>query len=166
MPHVPLNKAPGKFNVDEGPVVPEGTHLDEFGTLKKGAWYCKVGRSTGLTAGIFNGLSAQCQWSKEDRVRYNEHGEKVILVEGITKELIISTEADGATGSQQGCFCKAGDSGSGIIASNGLICGVLYGSATALCGMRPDTVCGLCMPMPDIQNWVAAKTEGVELGLP
>lgn len=95
VPHVPLNKSPGKFNVDEGSVVSEDTHLDEFGTLKKGAWYCKVGRSTGLTAGICNGLSAQCQWSKEDRVRYNEHGEQVMLAEGITKGLVISTEADG-----------------------------------------------------------------------
>lgn len=166
MPHVPPNVRPDKYHSDEGPVVPEGTHLDEFGTLRKGSWYCKVGRSTGFTAGICNGLSAQCQWPSTDRIRYDEKGNEVALKEGITKEYIISTETEAAAGREQDIFCKSGDSGSGIIASNGLICGLLYGAATGLCGMRPDTVCGLCTPMPDIQGWVAAKTGGTELGLP
>ena len=166
MPHIPPNVRPDKYHSDEGPVVPKGTHLDEFGTLRKGSWYCKVGRSTGFTAGICNGLSAQCQWPSADRIRYDEKGNEVALKEGITKEYIISTETEAAAGREQDIFCKSGDSGSGIIASNGLICGLLYGAATGLCGMRPDTVCGLCTPMPDIQGWVAAKTGGTELGLP
>lgn len=64
----------------------------------------------------------------------------------MTKEWIISTEVDEAVGKEQGSFCKAGDSGSGIISNDGLTCGLLlYGAITGLCGMRVDTVCGLCM---------------------
>lgn len=96
MPHVPLNRAPGEFNVDEGPAALGVLILTSLGLSKKGAWYCKIGRITGLTTGICNGLSAQCQWSKEDCVRYNEHGEQVMLVEDITRESIISAEVDGA----------------------------------------------------------------------
>lgn len=84
----------------------------------------------------------------------------------MTKEWIISTEVDGAVGKEQGSFCKAGDSGSGVISNDGLICGLLHGAVTALCGMRVETVCGLCMQMPDVRNWVAARTGSAELGLP
>lgn len=38
MLHVSLNVRPNKYYSDEGPVVPEGTHLDESGTLNKGSW--------------------------------------------------------------------------------------------------------------------------------
>ena len=94
MPHIPPNVRPDKYHSDEGPVVPEGTHLDEFGILHKGSWYCKVGRSTGFTTAICNGLGAQCQWPSADRIHYDEKGNEVALKEGIAKEYIINTVTD------------------------------------------------------------------------
>lgn len=53
----------------------------------------------------------------------------------MTKEWIISTEVDGAVDKEQASFRKAGDSGSGVISNDGLICGLLYGAATGLFAM-------------------------------
>jgi hypothetical protein len=84
MPDVPFFDNPDMNTLNEGPIlVPVGTHLEEFG---KGRWYCKVGRTTGFTAGLCNGLTASIQWDSPDRTRYDENGKQVVMREGITRE--------------------------------------------------------------------------------
>lgn len=158
MPHVPLADGPWTNTVSNIPVLPEGTVLDRFGALEKEEWYCKVGRSTHLTAGMCNGTSAYCNWPVDSRRRYDGTGQSVSISDGITEEWVITSECLGSGGKKQGDFCERGDSGSGIIHRTGKICGLLYGSAGGLCGHSISQRSGLCSTMTDVRKWIEWKT--------
>lgn len=114
MPGIPLSEHPVKFGLGYN-TADEGTVLKQFGTIEEGRWYCKVGRTTGLTAGVCSGLYAYCQWAAEDRVWFDERGQEVETRKGITEEWVILAEVEGVNGRVQEAFYRRGDSGSGII---------------------------------------------------
>lgn len=70
MPRVPTSEMPAKHVKGTVNILDEGCTLDEFGALDKGKYYLKVGRSTGLTAGVYNGNPGHVQmaWWKQNPV--------------------------------------------------------------------------------------------------
>lgn len=135
-----------------------GDVIHDFGDLIKDHWYCKSGRTTGVTTGTCNGISTYCNWPEDTPIRYAGDGKEASIQNGITEEWVITSESRSGTGWTQGLFCLAGDSGSGIINRRGQICGLLYGSAWGLCGNSPNQISGLCSTMSDIRRWIKEKT--------
>jgi hypothetical protein len=158
MPFIPPVHRANRYETGQVSVVNEGTVLEKFGKLEPHKWFCKTGRTTGITSGVCIGLHAQIPWDESRRTRFNARGESIKTTEGVTREWIIISETKTSRGTEQGQFCSSGDSGSSIISNDGLVCGLLYGEATALAGMRSDSSCGLCMTMPDVLHWVQEKT--------
>jgi hypothetical protein len=76
---------PWLYDPDLGIPVPEGAPLSEFGDLEKDQYYLKIGRSTGVTAGICHGALACCNWKGKDRVRYQHDGQQVELSSNVTE---------------------------------------------------------------------------------
>ncbi|KAL4908779.1 hypothetical protein BDW74DRAFT_174011 [Aspergillus multicolor] len=146
----------------------EGDPLDQFGPLVKNSWYCKSGITTGVTGGICNGVSTDCQWPKEKRQRYSKDGKTAqYITDGITEEWVVTSEMAGAGGRRQTAFSLEGDSGSGIIDREGRICGLLYGGAKGLCGYSDNHISGLCSSMDDVRRWIEQRMgPGATLELP
>ncbi|KAL3468104.1 hypothetical protein BJX64DRAFT_282988 [Aspergillus heterothallicus] len=169
MPHIPPAYAPFDPQTDKKRVKDRepGQLLDVLGPLSKDQWYCKSGRTTGLTAGICNGVSTYCNWPAASRERFSKDGkERVRIEDGVTEEWVITMEEIGRDGKTQGIFLKEGDSGAGIINRYGDICGLAYGGAIALCGHTFDQASGLCSSIDDIKRWIEEKVPGSTLGLP
>lgn len=61
-----------------------------FGVLTAGEWYYKVGKATGLTAGICNGTRVSCHWNNRDRQRFDFLGNKVIVSLEVTEHVVIN----------------------------------------------------------------------------
>jgi hypothetical protein len=169
MPQIPAMYAPYNPANDQGreEFRKEGQILDEFGSFEINEWYCKTGRTTGLTAGILNGITTHVNWPAASRERYTKDGkDRARLEEGVTEEWVITTESVGPGAKTQGTFIEEGDSGSGIIDRQGRICGLAYGGANALCGHREDQISGICASIFDIKRWIEEKVPGSTLGLP
>lgn len=129
-----------------------------FGEIKKNGWYFKQGRTSNVTAGICNGTEAEINRSGQG-IRYDEEGKAYTLREKSTRELIIlSYDKDHQESEIQVPFSKPGDSGSFVINELGMVCGLLYGEHTGLCGNRYDHGAGLVMSMTDVCSSVALKT--------
>ncbi|KAL4912466.1 hypothetical protein BDW62DRAFT_194442 [Aspergillus aurantiobrunneus] len=168
MPYIPIADRPfdASDNSRGEPLLKEGHILDDFGSLGKGDWYCKTGRTTQLKTGICNGVSTYCNWSPANRQRFSKDGARLQQIEdGITEEWIITTEYVGPWGKKQGAFCVEGDSGAGIIDAEGRICGLLYGEAGVLCGHQRDQVSGLCSSIDNVKKWIE-KMAPATLSLP
>lgn len=131
---VPPDQMPWLYASDLGLPVPEGTPLTEFGNLEEGNFYFKMGRSTGVTAGICNGALACCNWEGKDCVRFQHDGQQVNLSSNVTEEFVIVNNKQGAAEHQQTSFAESGDSGSFVINNSGQVCGLLYGATSGLYG--------------------------------
>lgn len=66
---VPNKHQPQHYDPDLGLPLPAGHALTEFGTLEKGGYYVKLGRSTGVTGDICHGTPACCHLVGRNRVR-------------------------------------------------------------------------------------------------
>lgn len=131
---VPPDQMPWLYSSDLGFPVPEGTPLTEFGNLKEGNFYLKMGRTTGVTAGICNGTLACCNWEGKERVRFQHDGQQVKLSSNVTEEFVIVNKKRGTAEHQQKSYAEKGDSGSFVINNSGQICGLLYGATSGLYG--------------------------------
>ncbi|KAL2832911.1 hypothetical protein BDW59DRAFT_138886, partial [Aspergillus cavernicola] len=169
MPSVPLSDQPLNPHNDREILMvhSEGDRLLEFGSLEKGVWYCKSGRSSEVTGGICDGVSMYCNWATDARQRWKKDGsERAMIEDGITEEFVITKENLGPSGRTQGSFCRGGDSGSAIVDDSGRVCGLLYGGATSLCGHRDDQTSGVCSDILHVKRWVEEKVPGATLSLP
>ncbi|KAN0079695.1 hypothetical protein V8E54_004909 [Elaphomyces granulatus] len=132
-----------------------GLLLDQFGELRKGDYFLKVGRSTEVTAGICNGALAYCNWDDTgDRVRYDAHGNAVMDLMGCTGEFVILDKKRWLATYEQASFCEPGDSSSFIINARRDMCGFcgLPGNRT----LYPES--GLATSMPDILESIRSRS--------
>lgn len=137
----------------------------EFGSMIKGNWYLKKGRTSGITAGICNGTEVEINRTGQSD-RYTETGEKCKLGQQTTRELIILSYENPGKNSLldlekvQAAFSMKGDSGAFVVDSMGIICGLLYGQHDNLCGEanRNDVGAGLVTSMTDVLSSIAKKT--------
>ena len=143
-----------KDDDDSNVIFPLGQVATEFGEMKKGNYYLKRGRSTGLTVGRCNGIEADIQ---SQGFRYTEDGKLYELGKHTTREFIVlSFEAIFNGDSKQTGFSQPGDSGALVVDVDGQVCGLLYGEHTGLCGNRHDIGAGLVTWFEAIQASVAA----------
>lgn len=83
---VPEEHQPWQYDPNLGEPLPQGTPLKDFGTLEKGGYYMKRGRSTGVTAGICHGTAVCCNWTgKEDSLRYDHSGKQIEVSRTVTE---------------------------------------------------------------------------------
>lgn len=139
-----------------------------IGTIKPGEWYFKNGRTSQITAGVCNGVTAHCQWADSDKPRYDIAGDEVKSPTGAeTKELVVLNKTRHVSAVHQANFCLPGDSGSWVINAQGALCGLLFAEATGWCGPSDDgSVCitaGIVSCMSTVSESVRAKTKGGSL---
>lgn len=140
-----------------------------FARIEKGKWYFKIGRTSGITAGMCHGTEMEV--SRVGQIRWNERGEKVTLGTNSTREVVIIGK-EGPRYSTDGdrdapdTFSVDGDPGSFVIDSYGHVAGLLYGS---FCFAGADgwfqAYAGLVTSMDEVLDSIKAKTGG-ELSLP
>lgn len=159
---VPPDQLPQLYDPDLRIPVPAGTPLTEIGGLEKDQYYLKLGRSTGVTAGICHGALACCNWKGKDRVRYQHDGQQVETSSDVTEEYVIVNKKRGETEHQQASFAEGGDSGSLVINIDGQVCGLLYGATSGLYGPpgRPHSYvnAGLAMDFAELSKSIKLRT--------
>lgn len=140
---------------------------ETFGQLTEGEYYCKQGRTTGVTGGICNGVLTHCNCSGRQRARYDQFGNRVTMPVS-TEEYVIFSKKMRAAEHSQDSFCEPGDFGSFLIDSSGDVCGLLYGAFTGLSGPTGSentyVNAGLAMSMPDVMKSVALRTVPKDTG--
>lgn len=129
---VPPDQMPHLYDPNMGLPAADGIPLTEFGRLEKDQYYVKLGRSTGVTAGVCHGALACCNWKGKNRTRYQHDGQQIELSSDITEAFVIINKKLREAEHQQSSFAEDGDSGSLIINIKGKVCGLLYGATTGL----------------------------------
>ena len=198
--HLPLRPAfhgqePGDFEGLSGkyayPVKPH-----EIGSIVKGEWYYKKGRTTGITVGTCHGTEAYVRMTGH-RTKYLANGTKdSFKVYPYSSELMIITpKSRKAEEAQSRAFSQPGDSGAMVIGRNGRVDGLNFGFVCGLCGPvldrttvnrdevgKKDDVyidksdptkvteyaspCGVVMSMDVIQDHLRMTAQGASLSLP
>lgn len=160
MPHVTPSQKEYRQPFGQWVVAMEGRPIEAFGDLEAGEWYCKVGRTTGVTAGMCNGISTYCNWPDSgNRARFHKDRQQVPVEDGITEEWAIMSESRCPERENvQVEFAKKGDSGSAVLNRLGDACGLVYGSSWGLCGHNSNQSAGLCTTMSNVCRWVEEKT--------
>lgn len=168
MPAIPQSLTPWEFGY-RAIAQAAGLPLEKFGDIQKNDYYIKVGRTTNLTAGLCNGVVANCHWRERDRLRYDAQGRRVRITPSVTMEWVVVSKKKEMAQWTQSPFCGPGDSGSILIDADGRVCGLLYTEMTGFCGPEGDqyhyVYAGLVTPMPLLINAVKSRT-GCSLGLP
>lgn len=159
----------------------ERNQVHDFGEVRKGHWYFKVGRTTNVTTGICHGTEVYCNLiGIKHRTRYDETNMGPTLVRvDYTEELVIMNRLSGQAVHEQSDFCQSGDSGAWLIDANHCVAGLLFGSMTCLCGPpnkyqpRSGTYvnAGLVTSIAEVQESIAAWTtprdsNGIPTGSP
>ena len=144
-------------------------HARYFSTIEKGKWYFKIGRSSGITAGVCHGTEMEV--ARKGQIRWSERGEQITLGTNSTSELVIigksrlSYEPDVEIAVPE-TFALDGDAGSFVFDKYGEVAGLLYGSfAFPGSDNRLQTNAGLVTSMDEVLESIKAKTWG-ELCLP
>ncbi|EEH06431.1 conserved hypothetical protein [Histoplasma capsulatum G186AR] len=168
MPTVPLSQEPRQYGIDRSVSVLASQPLDSFGKITRGSYFLKSGRTTGVTAGICNGVLATCNWCEEDRMRFDSQGNQVEIRSGQTEEFIIFSKRAHIARHEQTEFCAPGDSGSLIINEMGEVCGLLYGSVSLFCSPVGEqsfyASAGLVMTMDEVTESIKMKMSSQGLG--
>lgn len=124
---VPSDKFAELFAGTQVSPYPEGSPLTQFGSLEKGKYYIKLGRTTGVTSGLCNGALACCNWTGRNAVRYDHNGKEIEDQQNISEEYVIVGKKNG----KQTAFAEDGDSGSFFVPNvEGDVCGLLFGTTT------------------------------------
>ena len=153
---------PSDLGLNGDPLLPPKSR--HFSDITPGKWYFKVGRTTGITSGICNGVEAWIKPSsqhtlfgargavkeirrsgkiletdEQGRPLYNENGEPKEKAGGreyyySSEWIIVNASIDSKSAKIQKEFCAPGDEGSLIIDEAGGVAGILWGEATAFCG--------------------------------
>ncbi|KAK2779183.1 hypothetical protein FQN53_001506 [Emmonsiellopsis sp. PD_33] len=159
---LPLGHRPLDYGLQIPETISDELSFTSFGTLTKGDFYAKRGRSTGLTGGQSNGVLVNCNWQERDWLRYDENGKQVKAEAGHTKEHVIFTKNTLSKSVAQKSFAEPGDSGSFIVSANSEVCGLLYGELTSFTGPPEDGYpyigAGLAMCMSDVLRSIELRT--------
>ncbi|PGH16801.1 hypothetical protein AJ79_01445 [Helicocarpus griseus UAMH5409] len=163
-------------------IAPENMAMDDFGRLEKEGYYYKVGRASGVTAGVCHGGLACCNWRGRDSELYDHAGRPITLSKDYTEEFVIMSKTKRRAEYEQHSFSDGGDSGSILIDLEGKVCGLLYGSLSGRFSSGSSTKydyanAGLAASMPDILALIRLRTQvkdsdgevvvpGAVLGLP
>lgn len=118
----------------------------EPGKIKPDRWYFKHGRTTGITAGICNGIESYI-FMGDTRYAHNRQGdiERIINPDPNAKPedleyseewIIINAHSSNRSFTNQQTFCDRGDSGSFIWDAQGRLCGLLFGDVHGWCGPK------------------------------
>lgn len=152
-----------------------------FTRLEKGKWYFKLGRTTGITAGICHGTKIILNVSGTEeltrgRTRYDESGKCLGLSKpvGYIEEYLIVSSKPGKDAAQQRDFCDSGDPGALIIDALGEVAGLLFarysgqtGHLVQQQGWYPGHLtqqdewyygAGIATTMPDVLESIAMRT--------
>lgn len=156
--------------------------INGFTRLEKGKWYFKVGRTTGITAGICHGTKVILNISGTEkltgaRTRYDESGKFLGLskpADFIEEYLIVSSKLGQNAAHPQRDFCDSGDSGALIIDAFGEVAGLLFASYSGQTshlvpqqGWYPGKLeqedewyfgAGIATTMPDVLESIAMRT--------
>ncbi|KAL8757385.1 MAG: hypothetical protein Q9199_002262 [Rusavskia elegans] len=125
---------------------PNGQPPKEPGKIKPDRWYFKHGRTTGITAGICNGIESYI-FMGDTRYAHNRQGdiERIINPDPNAKPedleyseewIIINAHSSNRSFTNQQTFCDRGDSGSFIWDAQGRLCGLLFGDVHGWCGPK------------------------------
>ncbi|MCJ1347168.1 hypothetical protein MMC31_005389 [Peltigera leucophlebia] len=138
-PHDTLNdqslKAFNELNLGSYKKITEDSVVRQFGSMSKGSWVVKRGRTSGTTTAIVNGMTRTVKWDRES----SELVSREVEVYGMTDD-----------------FAFSGDSGSFVCDHNGALVGLLIGSETCAGSFG----CGFVTPIAEIQADVKKKTGG------
>lgn len=136
--------------------------IQGFTDVQRGQWYFKIGRTSGITTGICNGVENNSNISHYRQV-YDEFGRplNVVYCKRSSDWVILNCDPLGAAAQRE--FCKPGDSGSLIIDSNGYCAGILFGSLRGFAGPLNKwgtdyADCGTVTTMSTVQKSIAKKT--------
>ena len=139
-------------------------YADDFGSIEPGQWYFKSGRTSGITAGLCNGIEADINREGQG-YRFLQSDLSHAMARKCTREFIILSFKSSKDvyvhemeQVRQSEFSEPGDSGSFVINGDGYVCGLLYGEHTGLCGQRDDLGAGLVTSMDEVRASIAFKT--------
>ncbi|KAL8665268.1 MAG: hypothetical protein Q9168_007739, partial [Polycauliona sp. 1 TL-2023] len=113
---------------------PNGQPPNEYGKIKPDRWYCKVGRTTGVTAGVCNGVGtfinmAEPHYSAAHNLNSNSNLAGEERERSYTEEsLIIPAHTSHRIFLTQQTFSHGGDEGALVFDYQGRICGLLIGN--------------------------------------
>ena len=140
--------------------------------VKKGEWYFKIGRTTGLTTGVCHGTEAFVQIhdsSHFTRTKWSADG-KPGTYETLqyTTEFVIITSKFNTPDTSQAPFNLAGDSGSLLINRFGEVAGLLFGSIRNRCGPPSNQTnysanTGIATTMSRIQEHLTHTAPGMTI---
>ncbi|KAJ6027256.1 hypothetical protein N7460_012073 [Penicillium canescens] len=131
--------------------IEEDTVLSSINKLIPGAFCTKIGRTTGVTAGVCNGAKAICQWAKGDEIRWDLSGNTAKVTSSSADEFVVVNGKLRGSDSQQSTFCDAGDSGSFVLDEYGNLNGLLYGGVFLYVGTNAqECFGGLTTSMDDV----------------
>ncbi|KAI4117088.1 MAG: hypothetical protein LQ345_002608 [Seirophora villosa] len=120
----PNTYTPGLLYKIENP----GPAFSQFGSLAKGDWYFKKGRTTDITCGLCHGTEVVVN-STNMRSILQPNGESATPRDGnVCKVTIILNAKLNQPSARQKPFSAPGDSGSLVFNSFGEVCGLLFGS--------------------------------------
>ncbi|KAL8902577.1 MAG: hypothetical protein Q9207_004578 [Kuettlingeria erythrocarpa] len=136
-----------------------------FRPLKKGEWYFKKGRITGITAGVCHGTEVLVSiWTKEKRTTVYDDGSTSFEYayrssDKSLEAIIINYNKNG----HQNSFCEDGDSGALVFDANGNCCGLLFASysnqISPISEFQHETVnAGLVIPMDRVRELIEWNT--------
>ncbi|KAL8856695.1 MAG: hypothetical protein Q9198_010760 [Flavoplaca austrocitrina] len=130
------------------PYIPltDGQHSTDLGKIQADRWYFKIGRTTGLTAGVCNGVESYI-FMNETRYLHDSEGNIIRainpdptvdpnLVEYCEEWVIINAHSEKRVFTSHRPFCDNGDSGAFVWDSQGRLCGLLYGHVSGWCGPK------------------------------
>lgn len=150
-----------QYQVDYGVVahsMQPGFPITEFGSLKEGNWYTKLGRTTSVTTGVCNGALACCNWKEWYKIQ-NDYSVQGIDSTDITEFVVVSSIRKGEALREQTCFADDGDSGSFALDHEACVCGLLYGGMPSFFDRnRYFANAGLVMNMPDLTESMKLET--------
>ncbi|KAL9035823.1 MAG: hypothetical protein Q9180_004643 [Flavoplaca navasiana] len=117
-----------------------------LGKIKADRWYFKKGRTTGLTAGICNGIESYI-FMNETRYLHDSEGNIIRdrspdqtvdtkSVEYTEEWVIINAHSETREFTSQRTFCDKGDYGAFVWDWQGRLCGLLFGDVSGWCGPK------------------------------
>ncbi|KAL8709508.1 MAG: hypothetical protein Q9220_005750 [cf. Caloplaca sp. 1 TL-2023] len=121
----------------------EDNQMRGFGRIKPDRWYFKTGRSTGLTAGICNGIETYINL-EETYYQHDDQGKIINTSSDYAEEWVILNAhadrhyftSDSASRWDKKTFCDEGDCGSLVIDYQGRPSGMIFGALNGFVG--PD----------------------------
>ncbi|KAL8691151.1 MAG: hypothetical protein Q9218_003563 [Villophora microphyllina] len=144
--------------------------FSNFGELKLGGWYFKLGRTTGLTAGICHGTKVLINdWPvNATRAKLFEdgtRGRREAVADDKSLEAVIINAKQIATGDRQEIFCVDGDSGALVFDQFGNCCGLMFGlwssDESPKDRDREGYIChaGVVQPIDQVCKWIEQQSQ-------